>query len=403
MTLAPLRIAMVGTRGVPASYGGFETAVEEIGSRLAERGHRVTVYCRSGRPEQPHQYRGMHLVWLPSLKFKVAETLTHTAFSVLHLVFRKRPNATFVFNAANSPFLPLLRLRGARTAVHVDGLEWKRAKWSGSGQRYYRRAEEWSVRFSDALISDAAAIADYYRAEFDVPTACIAYGAPILEDSPSDRLAELGVEPGNFHVVVARFEPENHVEQIVEGYKRSAAKHPLVVVGGAPYAADYTKRIKQLAAADPRVQLTGPIYDQALLDQLYGHALTYIHGHSVGGTNPSLLRAMGAGTAVLGWDVVFNREVAGPDASYFSSPIELSALVDAAEANPAHTAAIGAKLRERAAANYNWDAVADAYEALAVELAAGQRRHPKGRRRNTNSRWGATDATEPEPKAAVES
>ncbi|WP_414693692.1 DUF1972 domain-containing protein [Plantibacter sp.] len=366
-----LRIAMVGTRGVPAAYGGFETAVEEIGSRLAARGHDVTVYCRRTAAEQPAEHLGMRLVHLPALHMKVAETLSHTALSVLNMAFTRRHDAAFVFNAANAPFVPFIRAKGVPTAVHVDGLEWKRAKWSGSGKRYYRWAEERSVRTADALIADAAGIADYYEQQFGVPTELLTYGAKILEQPRTDLLATAGVEADAFHLVVARFEPENHVDLVVEGFIRSTATHPLVVVGSAPYGAEHSDRIAALAASDPRVHLLGGVWDQDLLDQLYAGALTYIHGHSVGGTNPSLLRAMGAGTAVIGFDSVFNHEVVGATGTFFSTADDVATLVEQAEQDPAATAALGAALQTRAAANYRWDDIADGYESLALRLADG--------------------------------
>src|SRR5919199_3501439 len=231
---APLRVALVGTRGVPARYGGFETAVEEVGRRLADRGHDVVVYCRTvpGSTEPPPgSHLGMRLVHLPAARRRSLETLSHTALSVRHLLTH-RTDAAILFNAANSPLLPALRAARVPVATHVDGLEWKRAKWGGTGRRYYRAAECLAVRWSDALIADAQGIADYYAAEFDAGTELIAYGAPLL-DVGADRLPELGLAPRGYHLVVARFEPENHVHLIVEGYAASSAGLPLVVVGSA--------------------------------------------------------------------------------------------------------------------------------------------------------------------------
>jgi glycosyltransferase involved in cell wall biosynthesis len=372
-----MRIALMGTRGVPARYGGFETAVEEVGRRLADLGHDVVVYCREPGPAD---HLGMHRVEVRSVKKKVLETLSSTALATAHAV-RHRPDVVVLFNAANSPLLPALRAARLPVATHVDGLEWKRAKWSGAGRRYYRTAEALAVRWSDALIADAAGIADYYRAEFGAETEQIAYGAPLLADPGTGLLSTVDVADGDFHLVVARFEPENHVEEIVAGYRRSGATRPLVVVGSAPYADDYTAAITAAAGDDPRIRLVGGIWDQRLLDQLYAGALTYLHGHSVGGTNPSLLRAMGAGTATLGWDVGFNREVLGPSGRFFASPAELAALLEAAEADPADVRARAAQARVEAK-RYDWDEVAKAYEQLCERLAGGwsRRGQASGRR-----------------------
>ncbi len=372
----PLRIALVGTRGVPARYGGFETCVEEVGQRLAARGHEVVVYCRT-TAETNHaetEYKGMTLVHLPALKKRSLETLSHTGLSAGHLFF-KRVDVAIVFNSANSPWLPVLRAAGIPVATHVDGLEWKRAKWGTIGKRYYRAAESLAVRWSDALIADAAGIQDYYREEFGVQSTYLAYGAPILEAGASDRLAEMHLEPGQYHLVVARFEPENHVHVIVDGYVRSKATLPLIVVGSAPYSDDYTSLVESLG--DDRVRFVGGIWDQELLDQLYANARIYWHGHSVGGTNPSLLRAMGAGAATNAFDVNFNREVLGANGEYFADAEAIPALIDAAENSPSDTGLRGKKSQADALA-YDWDRVAEGYEQLCRALVS--RRGGRGRR-----------------------
>ena len=314
----------------------------------------------------------MRLVHLPAVRHKVMETLSHTALSVLHAC-RVRPDVAFVFNAGNAPLLPVLRGAGIPVATHVDGLEWKRAKWRGAGSVYYRRAQSLAVRWSDYLIADSRAIQDYYLDRFGIETTYIPYGAPILPDSTFDRLPELGLRPAQYHLVVARFEPENNIHLAVEGYLRSGAQYPLVVVGSAPYADAYRAEVEAIAAGSPRVRFLGSVWDQDLLDQLYAGALTYIHGHSVGGTNPSLLRAMGAGAPTSAYDVPFNREVLGEYGRYFSTPAELARLCDEAEAEPGQAAVRGRKQRDMLDERYNWDAVADAYHELAVRLAGRAR------------------------------
>lgn len=369
-----MHISLIGTRGVPARYGGFETCVEEVGRRLAAMGEQITVYCRlpnGADDSRVGEYLGMRLVHLPAMRRKTLETLSHTALSVAHAVAH-RCDVAFVFNAANAPLLPLLRLAKVPVVTHVDGLEWKRAKWSGAGQRYYRRAEALAVRWSDALIADAMGISDYYQQRFGVDTDYIPYGAPKLTDVGTDRLAELDLAAHGYHLVVARMEPENHVHLAVEGYRRSAAKRPLIVVGSAPYAQEYTDRVHSLAGQDPRIRFLGGVWDQELLDQLYAGALTYVHGHSVGGTNPSLLRAMGAGTATSAYDVNFNREVLGEPGRYFRNAADLAALCEQAEADESATLARGKALLGTLD-RYDWDVVARDYRALAARVLA--RRH----------------------------
>lgn len=371
-----MRVAMIGTRGVPAQYGGFETAVEEVGRRLAARGHRVVVYCRGEGDER--EFAGMSLVHLPAVRHRALETLSHSALSVGHLLAH-RTDAVLLFNAANAPLLPALRAARLPVATHVDGLEWRRAKWSGAGRRYYRAAESLAVRWSDALIADAQGIAEYYAAEFGAPTRLLSYGAPIIEPG-SDRLAELGLAPRGFHLLVARFEPENHVDVVVEGYVQSRCALPLVVVGSAPYAARYTERVRGLA--DERVRFLGAVWDAELLDQLFANAATYLHGHSVGGTNPALLRAIGAGAATVAFDVVFNREVLAEAGRYFRDADGVAEAMEELERDTAAADQLGAAAKRRAH-EYDWDEVAGGYEQLLMDLVSRRVRRPRlsGRRR----------------------
>ncbi|MEO6530181.1 MAG: DUF1972 domain-containing protein [Specibacter sp.] len=390
-----LRIALVGTRGIPACYGGFETCVEEVGQRLVSRGHHVVVYCRGGKPEgqASQDYLGMKLVHLPAPRKRSLETFVHTGLSVAHLVAH-RVDAAIVFNAANAPWLPILRAARIPVATHVDGLEWQRAKWGRSGKKYYHWAEGLSVRLSDALIADAVGIQEYYASKHQAESHLMAYGAPILGTMATDKIEELGLTSGEFHLVVSRFEPENNVDLMVKGYVASNARHPLVVVGSAPYSAAYTRQVRD--SADSRVRFLGGIWDQELLNQLYAHSLVYWHGHSVGGTNPSLLRAMGAAAATNAFDVVFNREVLGGAGAYFATAAEIPALIDTAENFPDRISRRSQASVERAR-EYSWDDVAESYETLCLKLASGDLRgSDRGRlherREPTPSRMGSTEA-----------
>ena len=367
-----MRISVIGTRGVPACYGGFETAVEEVGARLVQSGHEVTVYCRQPGPDT---HLGMHRVVLPALRARTLETLSHTAMAVAHSVLKRRADVAIVMNAANAPYVRLLRWAGIPVAVHVDGLEWRRGKWRGAGRQYYRWAERRAVRDAHALIADAEGIARYYEAEFGAPTRLIAYGAPLLDDVDPAHLAApvLGgaLVPGGFHLAVARFEPENHVHLIVEAYRRSSATAPLIVVGSAPYSAEYTRFVRSLAAGDERIRFVGGSWDAGVLNALYAHAISYVHGHSVGGTNPSLLRAMGAGTAVAAYDVEFNREVLGETGWFFRDAVGLARCLEHAEADEPDRAERARATRRRAGALYRWDDVAAEYERLCHDLFDG--------------------------------
>ncbi|MGH3743635.1 MAG: DUF1972 domain-containing protein [Mycobacteriales bacterium] len=360
-----MRIALIGTRGVPARYGGFETCVEEVGQRLARSGHQVDVYCRDRLGTD--RFLGMRRIELPAVRTRSLETISHTALAVAHAVTRRRPDAAIVFNAANSPLLPVLKGRGIPVALHMDGLEWKRTKWGAGGRRYYRYAEALGVYLADALISDAEAIARYYAAAYGRDSTVIAYGAPIIAPG-ADAVAALGLEADRYTLIVARLEPENHVLEKLRGAVGAASPDPIVVVGSVPYPTDYSRSIEALAASDPRVRLLGSVWDQDVLDALYAHCATYLHGHSVGGTNPSLLRAMGAGAPVAAYEVAFNRETLGGNGFFWSTPADLTALLDGL--SPQARSRAGAAARQRAEREYSWDDVAARYLELVDGLAS---------------------------------
>lgn len=356
------RVALLGTRGIPAQHGGFETAVEHIGPGLARRGWDVTVYCRNPG-QRMRAYRGTRLVNLPALRLKTAETLSHTALSTGHALFGKYDVAV-VFNSGNAPFVSPLRWTGVPVAVHIDGLEAERGKWQGMGAKYFTWAERAAVARADAVIADAQAIGEYVRRRYGRDSVYLPYGAPIVH-GPVPRLGELGLREQGYHLNVARFEPENHVLEIVRGYRLSAARLPLVVVGSASYSHEYDESVRAAAGGDERVRMLGSLWDQELLDQLYAGARSVLHGHSVGGTNPSLLRAMGAGARVSAFDCVFNREVTGGHARWFTDDAGVAAAVEADERLPDDR---GELARERASSAYRWDDVIDGYSDMCEEL-----------------------------------
>lgn len=363
-----VKVTLMGTRGVPAQYGGFETAVEEIGARLVQRGYEVTVYCRNPG-QRIREYRGMRLVNAPAVRHRMTETLSHTAISTVHAIVADRPDAVLLLNAGNAPMLKPLAIARIPTAIHLDGLESRREKWRGMGARYYRWAERAAVRWGTEVIADAQAIADHVLTEYGRRCVVIPYGAEVIAPG-SDRLVEVGVTAKGYHLVVARFEPENHVLEAVHAYRTSTLTEPLLVVGSAPYSQWYVDAVRTAARSDPRIRFLGAIYDAPLLDQLYANAATYLHGHSVGGTNPSLLRAMGAGAPVLAYDVEFNREVTAGQALFWADADALVALLDslADGARADELDAFAQAGRERVAAVYQWDGVTDQYEALIRRL-----------------------------------
>ena len=367
---APMRIAFIGTRGVPARYGGFETCAEEIGRRLAARGHDITVYARSRFYPMPNvEWGGMRVVSLPAVRIKAFETLSHTARSLADAA-RREFDVQLVFNGANSPLLKLKRFRRTPTVLHADGLEWKRGKWGRLGRTYQRWAERITARHDGPVIADSAEIGKYYLEKYGRETVLISYGADVRASSRPELLEPFGLRPDSYVLQITRFEPENNPALTVAAFESWPADKKLVLVGGASYSSRYARRIAE--AGDPRVVRPGFIYDKDILRELLTNAWAYIHGNEVGGTNPALLEAMAAGCFVVARDVPFNREVLGEAGIYFrKDPADLREKLDWALAHPAERAAGRAASAAIIRARYDWDRVVDAYEALFRGLAAG--------------------------------
>lgn len=359
-----MRLAILGTRGVPASYSGFETLAEELGARLVARGHEVTVYTRRHMavPELTN-HRGIRIRVLPAVRAKTFETLSHTALSCLDA--SRRFDVLLMCNAANAPLIPLAHLRGLRVALNVDGLERKRRKWSRLGQAYYRWCESLSVRLADALITDAEVMRRYYRRARGRESVMIPYGGDLARPVGHTALDRYNLTPGHYLLYVSRFEPENNPDRVVAAYREVPGETPLVMVGGAPYAPELVARVRELASADPRVVLAGFVYGDAYRELLFG-AQAYIQATEVGGTHPALVEAMGAGRVVFFLDNPPNREVVGGVGVpfHFLGPPTLAAQLSSFLAAPEGFQGLGEAASTRVLERYRWDDVATAYEIL---------------------------------------
>jgi len=362
-----VKVAILGTRGVPANYGGFETLAEELGRRLVDRGHQVTVYGRRAFVDPSlGTYRGMHLVVLPSIRTKHLETVSHTLLAALHAAFA-RFDAVLLCNAANAPFIPILRWTGIPVAINVDGLERKRRKWGAAGRAYYRLGERLSARLPNRLITDARVIQRYYRRFYGQASEMIAYGGDLEPPQGRETLDRLGLEPDQYVLYVSRFEPENNPDRVLEAWSRVAGHRRLVMVGGAPYAADLTRRIHELA--DDRVMLPGTIYGDGYRELLF-NCRVYVHATEVGGTHPALVEAMGAARPVLYYDTPENREVAsGAGVGFgFSGSSALETTLNELLDDGSRLKALGEQSRARVAERYRWASVTDIYEEVLQSL-----------------------------------
>lgn len=358
-----MNIALLGTRGIPARYGGFETFAEELSTRLAARGHCVTVYTRQ-RHNEP-SYRGVALRYLPAIRHKYFETIAHTLISTLDLLFR-RADAALYCNAANAIFTWLPRLTGIPVALNVDGLERKRKKWNRLAQTWYLISERLATFCPNVVVSDAVKIAEYYKHRYRKRTEFIPYGAATGAVASTRTLEELGLEPGQYVLYVSRMEPENNGLMVREAFEQVETPLRLALIGDAPYARDYIERVR--ATQDARVLIPGAIYGDGY-HELQSHSFAYIHATEVGGTHPALIEAMGRGALVLYLDTAENAEVAGGAGIPFRHDNLAETLRKALAMTPEERGEWRSRAAQRVAERYSWDAVTDAYEKLLLNLA----------------------------------
>jgi glycosyltransferase involved in cell wall biosynthesis len=362
-----VRLALLGTRGIPANYGGFETFAEELSTRLAARGHLVTVYCRE-RPPAP-VYRGVRLQYVPTIRHKYLDTLAHTFLSTGHLLFH-RADAALYCNGANAVFTLAPRLLRIPVAINVDGIERLRKKWNRFAKAWYRVSERLATLFPTVVVTDAQTIRDYYRERYRKDSVFIPYGAEVGRVPTADVLPKLGLEPGRYFLYVSRMEPENHPLEVRQAFEQVETPLKLALIGDAPYAHDYIRRVRD--TRDPRVVMPGAIYG-AGYHELGSHCYAYIHATEVGGTHPALIEAMGRGALVLYRNTPENAEVAG-DAGIPFEPAELAArLAEVSKMSSAERAQFGQCAMDRVRERYSWDAVTAAYEKLLVGLCGARR------------------------------
>jgi glycosyltransferase involved in cell wall biosynthesis len=382
-----LKLAILGTRGVPPNYGGFETFAAELSTRLVQRGHEVSVYCRESRqsavgsrqetrvgstadrrlPTADSDWNGVHRIVLPSFGHKYLETVSHAFLSALDALHRDF-DAVLVCNAANAFVLPLLRAARIPSAINVDGIERRRRKWNILGRMVYSIGEAFSVSFANAVIADAEVIASYYREQYGASPVTIPYGADFPIEEDSDVLARLGIEAGRYLLYVSRFEPENNPLEVVEAYRKLDDAPPLVMLGKGLYARELVEELHRHAG--DRVIFPGALYGRDYRT-LQRNALLYIQATEVGGTHPALIEAMASGGRVLAHDTPENREVGGDAVGYFRLRPEetLSGTIREWLSNPLMREDFRARARKRAQEKYSWDRVTDQYEALFRSLA----------------------------------
>jgi glycosyltransferase involved in cell wall biosynthesis len=359
-----MRLAILGTRGIPARYGGFETFAEELSARLSARGHEVTVYTRV-RYAEPNltRYRGARIRVLPTIPTKYLDTVVHSFLSCLDAAIA-RYDAVLVCNAVNAPFCFLPRLASrTRVVLNVDGLDRRRRKWNAAGRLAYKVSERISTIVPDLIVTDAAVIRDYYRQRYQAESILIPYGGDLPEPAGMDTLARLSLTPDKYVLYVSRLEPENNADVVVRAYRDVRGSLPLVIVGDAPYASGYIARVR--SEADARVLFPGAIYGEGYRE-LLAHAAAYVQATEVGGTHPALVEALGYGRVVLYHQSPENEEVAGGAGLPFdvNQPHTLARLLNEILDAPAVRSVWKERARRRVAERYRWEDVTDRYEAI---------------------------------------
>ncbi|HEU5236144.1 MAG TPA: glycosyltransferase [Pyrinomonadaceae bacterium] len=362
-----MRIAILGTRGVPANYGGFETFAEHLSTRLVARGHEVTVYCRAHyiSPRQI-EFQGVRLKVLPTIRHKYFDTIVHAFLSSLHAV-SNRYDAALICNAANAPFAPILRVAGVPVALNVDGLEHKRKKWNWIARKYYLMAERLATILPNETVTDAKVIQEYYLARHRAISTMIAYGAEV-ERRPDPLVRRWRVEPNRYVLYVSRLEPENNAHLVIEAFKRVRTAHRLLIVGDAPYAREYINDLKARARRDKRIVFTGFVFgrDYRTLQQ---NAYCYIHATEVGGTHPALLEAMGFGNCVLTLAAPENIEAIGDAGIAYADESDLAEKLQRVLRDGSLVQAYRQRAQARVRDAYDWDYVVDQYEDLFARMA----------------------------------
>lgn len=373
LTLAgnhPMKLAILGSRGFPSTYGGYETLVRHLAPYLAAAGHEVTVYCRTrGRERGIWHTEGVRCIATPGHDSKSLSTLTFGMTGTIDAGFR-RFDSVLVLNIANGFWFPALRAARTPFAVNTDGLEWERGKWSRAGKITFRLGARMTARCADALVCDSHAIGKIWKERFGRDSTYIPYGAPVLESVAQDRLGSKGIESKSYLLVVARLAPENNVELTLDALELLGDQAPpAVIVGSANFDSPIEARLQAMEATG-RVLWLGHVEDQRLLTQLWAHCAVYVHGHSVGGTNPALLQALGAGAPTLALNTPFNAEVLPfPDSLYPCDPRVLASSLRSVVTSPSRQDTMAQCGRSIVRERYSWDGVCQAYMNVLESLA----------------------------------
>jgi glycosyltransferase involved in cell wall biosynthesis len=368
-----MNIGMFGLWGmnIPGvAHGGFESIFTEVAARLAAKGHGVTIYCRASRYPEPlrlPEHRGVRLIYNRAIESKSLSTPSATLLALLHALRENRYDVYMFVNVGMGFHCALARMFGKKVALNVDGLDWQRSKWNWWGQAYFRLAAKAAMLTCNRLITDSRAMQSYYRQHFAQDTQYIPYGVDLRSSQDPRRLQEFGVEPLGYYFIASRFVPENHVDLLVEAFTRSRSGRKLLIAGSGTYISEFHQRLH--STGDPRVVFLGHVHDQDLFDELMCNSYAYLHGHSVGGTNPALLRALGCGACVLALATPFNEEVLqGHGITFIRDVQDLRDKIEYIDSHPEAAQEYRHQARDRVKEEYTWELCTKGYEKIFLQL-----------------------------------
>ena len=358
----PLKISIIGSRGYPYVYSGYETLIKELSERLVARGCEVTVYChRNLFNKKPALVKGIKLVYVPTIESKSLSQLIHSFLSMCHAV-TSDADVIFAVNAANGPFGLISKIFRKPTAINVDGLEWLRPKWKGLGAKYFKIAARLSTILFDQIINDSDEMRKVYLNLFKKESVVIAYGATVIKSEELSLIKQWPITPKEYYLVVGRMIPDNNADIIVKGFLASNSTKKMVVVGDVFYRDNYADKLKALK--DERLIFTGYVNDSDVLAALYHHSYMYVHGHEFGGTNPTMIKAMAYGCGILALNTVFNKEMLNNDSYgiYFDKNQEaVRRQINYADQHPYKIKQLRQKSQLGITDKYNWDCITDQY------------------------------------------
>ena len=362
-----MKIAIIGTRGVPGRYGGFETIAEALSLGLVAKGHRVCVYCRKGNlAGSKNNYRKINLVYVPFFNNKYLGTLSHTFLSIIYSLSNNY-DVYIVFNIGVTPLCLILKLLGKKVILNVDGFEWYRRKWNIIAKFYFIICAVTARFFTDEIITDSMEVQKYYRGKLFTQTKFIPNGAEIFKSADKSLLDEYAITPQEYFFTASRLVPENNIELLIKSFSRLNTDKKLLIAGGTSHSEGYYRKLVSLK--NERIFFLGPVYDPARLTSLHHYCLAYFHGNDSGGSSLGLLKALSYGNCVLTVDTLSNREVAGNSALFYKKSIsDLTAKMKLVLHSKTARMEFKKKAVKRIQNKYSWKKTVGIYDTLLKRL-----------------------------------